>query len=90
MNLNNKIYSHLEEIPDGIKTAALGKKTKKFLDQKGRKEAANQGWFNLNHKTRIAIPLGVDIENWKQKMILKYSNYDKDNASKRLSGAAKI
>lgn len=54
------------------------------------KEPKNQGCFQVDERTKIAIPINVvDIEAWKTKMIDKYGNYHKRVAEAMLTGAAK-
>lgn len=50
---------------------------------------ANQGSFQIDSRTKIEIPLHVtDIEAWKQKMIDKFTGYQRRNELARLTGAS--
>lgn len=47
--------------------------------------------FKLDSRTEVRQPASCKLsrEDWEQKMIEKYSNYDKRNEKARLTGAAK-
>ena len=74
--MTNKIYNHLEEIDSSkIKSASLGKKTKRMLDSRGFKEPKTVGWYSPNGDPRIKIGIPENVTNmdaWKNKMDVKY------------------
>lgn len=54
---------------------------------------ASQGKFRIDVRTELEIPANLtpdEVEKWKQKMIDKYTNYDKKNAKARLTGGATV
>lgn len=54
---------------------------------------AKQGEFRIDSRTVLDIPAHLtpdEVESWKQKMIEKYTNYDKKNAKARLTGGATV
>jgi hypothetical protein len=75
-----------------IRLQSLGVQTKRELKRKGQVEPEIQGYFEVDARTKIGIPKhlkGRELEKWKNKMIAKYTDYDKQNNIKRLSGMAK-
>jgi hypothetical protein len=69
-----------------------GKETKAELAKSNRKEPANQGYFQVDERTKIGIPDWLPlnkIEAWKEKMRQKYLNYSERQAQAMLTGAAK-
>lgn len=54
---------------------------------------ASQGKFRIDVRTELEIPAHLtpdQVEKWKQRMIDKYTNYDKRNAKARLTGGATV
>lgn len=54
---------------------------------------ASQGKFRIDVRTELEIPVHLtpeQVEKWKQRMIDKYTDYDKKNAKARLTGGATV
>jgi hypothetical protein len=73
--MQNKIYNYLEDT-HLVKVDSLGASTKRKLERLGVTEPKYQGFFQVNAKTRIGIPVHIqDIEAWKEKMLIKYEKH---------------